>query len=97
LLFALPIKAKEIAGKNYNTNFTDFTYEPFSKTIYLFKNNEKSNYKNGIIETKLINQNTNKIEQVELIPIGKTVLRQVTFKKKASANKVLPKAGLKGF
>lgn len=79
LLFALPIKAKEIAGKNYKSNFTDFTYEPLSKTKYAFNDNEGTKYKNGIIETKLINQNTNKLETVELIPLGKTVLRQVTF------------------
>ncbi len=79
LLFALPIKAKEIVGKIYYTKFTDFTYEPFLKTRYLFKNNEKFRYKNGFIKTKLINQNTNKIEKVELIPIGKTILRQTTF------------------
>jgi DUF1680 family protein len=79
LLFALPIKAKEIVGKNYYTKFTDFTYEPLLKTKYLYKNNEKYTYKNGFIKTKLINQNTNKIEEVELIPIGKTILRQATF------------------
>ncbi len=79
LLYALPIKAKETKGKNYTTNFVDFTYEPLSTTKYTFKNNEKVTYKNGIIETHLFNQNTNKLEKVELIPIGKTVLRQVTF------------------
>lgn len=79
LLFALPINAKEIAGKNYTSNFTDFTYEPLSRTKYTFENNERTKYKNGKIETKLINQKTNKSEKVELIPIGKTVLRQVTF------------------
>lgn len=79
LLFALPIKAKEIEGKNYGSNFIDFNYEPLSKSSYSFKNNEKSKYKNGIMETKLVNQNTNKSEKVELIPMGKTILRQVTF------------------
>jgi uncharacterized protein len=79
LLFALSIDAKEIKGKNYNLNFTDFNYEPLSQSRYTFKNNERTKYKNGIIETKLINQNTKKLDKVELIPIGKTVLRQVTF------------------
>lgn len=79
LLFALPIKATEITGKNYKLNFTDFTYEPLSLTKYTFKNNILAKYKNGKIETKLINQRINKLEKVELIPIGKTVLRQVTF------------------
>lgn len=79
LLYALPIKAKEIIGKKYEDNFNDFTYEPLSQTKYIFKNGQKTKYKNGKIETKLFNQNTKKLENVELIPIGKTVLRQVTF------------------
>lgn len=79
LLYALPINAKEITGKNYKLNFTDLTYEPLSLTKYTFKNDVTAKYNNGKIKTKLINQNTNKLEKVELIPIGKTVLRQVTF------------------
>jgi uncharacterized protein len=79
LLYALPINAKEIAGKNYKTNFTDFTYEPTSTVKYAFKNNVMAKYKKGKIKTKLINLNTNKLEKVELIPIGKTILRQATF------------------
>jgi DUF1680 family protein len=79
LLYALPIKAKEIIGKNYKSNFNDFTYEPLLPTNYVFKNGKLAQYKNCKIETKLINQSTNKLEKVELIPIGKTVLRQVTF------------------
>ncbi len=79
LLFALPINAKEIAGKNYQDNFTDFTYEPLSPTNYAFKNSKHFKYQNGKIVTKLINQNTNKLETVELVPLGKTILRQVTF------------------
>jgi DUF1680 family protein len=79
LLYALPIQAKEISGKNYHSNFTDFIYEPLSSTKFTFKNKVRATYKNGTIETHLINQNTNKLEKVALIPIGKTVLRQVTF------------------
>ncbi len=79
LLYALPIKAKEIAGKHYLNHFTDLTYEPISQAKYVFKDGQKLNYKNEIIETKLINHISNKLENVELIPIGKTILRQVTF------------------
>lgn len=79
LLYALPIESKVIFGKKYQDKFNDLTYEPLSQTKYTFKNGQKSKYKNGKIETKLINQNTNKLENVGLIPIGKTVLRQVTF------------------
>ncbi len=79
LLYAIPINANEIVGKNYRNNFNDFTYEPTSNIKYLFKNDIKTKYQNGKIHARLINQNTNKLEKVELIPIGKTILRQVTF------------------
>ena len=79
LLFSLPIKAKEITGKTYMGNFIDFTYEPISPERYSFKERVKTKYEMGKINTKLINQNTGKLEDVVLIPIGKTVLRQITF------------------
>lgn len=79
LLFALPIKANEIVGKKYTPDFADLTYAPLSQTRHAFKNNESARYKNGVIETKLINEHTKKLEKATLIPIGKTVLRQVTF------------------
>ncbi len=79
LLYALPIKANEIEGKNYGSIFTDYTYEPVSLVKYSFKNDVKTKYKKGKIQTKLLNLQTHKLEQVELIPIGQTILRQVTF------------------
>lgn len=79
LLYALPIKAKEIAGKIYKTNFTDLTYAPLSPARYTFMYKARAKYQNGIIKTNMLNQQTNKSEKVELVPIGKTVLRQVTF------------------
>lgn len=79
LLYSLPIEAKEIDGKNYIDNLADFTYEPVEPVKYLFKDGVKINYKNGKIQTKLINQNTGKLEKAELLPIGKTILRQTSF------------------
>jgi DUF1680 family protein len=79
LLFALPISANEIGGRNYLSNFTDFTYEPTSNLRYQFKSNTKTQYINGKIQTELINLSNNKVEVVELIPFGKTILRQTTF------------------
>lgn len=79
LLYALPIEAMEIEGKNYIKNLTDFTYKPVSPVKYSFKSCRKANYKNGKIQTKLTNQNTGKLEKVELIPLGKTILRQASF------------------
>ena len=79
LLYALPIKANEIEGKNYDSIFKDYTYEPVSFVKYSFENDVKTTYKKGKIQTKLLNLQTHKLEQVELIPIGQTILRQVTF------------------
>lgn len=79
LLYALPIKANEIEGKNYGSIFTDYTYEPVSFVKYSFNNGVTTKYKKGKIQTKLLNQQKHKLEQVELIPIGQTILRQVTF------------------
>lgn len=79
LLFALPIPAYEIIGKSYNINLSDYTYEPVSFSKYSFKTGVKNTFQNGKIQTKLINQSTGELEKVELIPMGKTLLRQVTF------------------
>jgi DUF1680 family protein len=79
LLYALPIDAKEIPGKIYAGNFTDYTYEPLSAERFTFKKGAAIKYEEGKILTQLINQKTGQPESVELIPIGKTVLRQVTF------------------
>lgn len=80
LIFALPIEAREIAGKNYFSNFTDYTYEPLSKDEFSYQKDIKATYTNGGIITQLINNRTKKLEKVKLVPFGKTILRQVTFK-----------------
>lgn len=80
LIFALPIETREIAGKNYFSNFTDFTYEPLSKGEFSYQKGINATYTNGGIITQLINNRTKKLEKVKLVPFGKTILRQVTFK-----------------
>ena len=79
LLYALPIDAEEIIGKTYAGEFFDFTYRPISLTKYSYKKSKMTKYSSGKILTELINQGTGKFEKVELIPIGKTILRQATF------------------
>ncbi len=78
LLYALPIEAKEIKGKNYFGQFGDLMYEPVTVPSYKY-DNRQAEYSNGRITTQLINIQTGKSEQVELVPIGKTILRLVTF------------------
>lgn len=79
LLFALPIEAKEIKGKTYFSDFTDFTYEPLSNHQYRYQKGVKTTYQNGDITTQLLNSSTQQLEQVTLVPMGKTILRQVGF------------------
>ncbi len=79
LLYALPVNAKEIVGKKYAGKFFDFTYQPIAFSRYSYKKNKSPKYSEGKIITRLINQGTGKLEKVELIPIGKTILRQATF------------------
>jgi uncharacterized protein len=79
LVFAKPIAAKEISGKVYAEQFSDYNYEPLSTEKYNFAKDKKATYKNGIIHSELVNTKTKKLEKVTLIPIGKTVLRQTTF------------------
>ena len=79
LLYALPINAKEIAGKTYASEFIDFTYQPISTNRFSYQEGVKATFSDGRIITKLISQKTKQLEEVELLPIGKTILRQVTF------------------
>lgn len=79
LLYALPISANEIAGKIYSENFRDFTYQPTSTKRYSIVAGEKIVYQQGEIKTRLTNKLSGKIEPVKLVPLGKTILRQVTF------------------
>lgn len=79
LLFAKAIEAKEIKGKVYVNYFHDLNYQPIDSTHYAFSKKYKPIYKNSGIKTKLLNKHTNKTEDVELIPFGKTILRQTTF------------------
>lgn len=79
LLYAKPIEAKEIAGKLYANRFADFTYQPVSMSKFAYKDGVKARFAKGKITTKLFNPKTNKLEKAELVPFGKTILRQTTF------------------
>jgi uncharacterized protein len=79
LLYALPLEAREIAGKQYHGHFCDYTYEPTAMVRYGFKRDANAYFEAGTIHTVLINKHTGAPENVELVPFGKTILRQVTF------------------
>lgn len=79
LIYANALEATEIKGKEYANGFADFTYQPKKLTKFRCSKKTKVHYRDGFIIATLINLDTNKKEKVKLIPMGKTILRQVTF------------------
>ena len=79
LIYARPIKAIERTGKVYAPGFFDLTYSPADSNKYEFITNHQARFRDGIISISLKNKTTKKTEKVELIPLGKTILRQVSF------------------
>ncbi len=80
LLYALPIKSAEEKGKKYVEGFEDIYYKPLNFSEFQFDANCKPVFKEGKISVSLKNTTSNQIEQVELIPFAKTILRQVSFR-----------------
>ena len=79
LLYAKPIEAIELKGKSYFTNFNDLTYKPINNDRFQFIQDNQATYNDGVISIKAKNTITNQIENITLIPFGKTILRQVSF------------------
>ena len=79
LIYARPIKAIELTGKVYAPGFIDLTYSPADSSKYEFITNQQARFRGGKISISLKNKTTKKTEKVELIPLGKTILRQVSF------------------
>jgi DUF1680 family protein len=80
LLFAYPLPSREIKGRNYSETSSDYMYSPVEKPQYVLVKNPEAEYTDGKIRVRLKNKDTNRIVWVNLVPIGKTILRQVTFK-----------------
>ena len=80
LVYAKPISSIQHKGKSYAVGFEDLTYSPVDSTRYEFIPNHGAHFEDGKICLSLKNRDTHKIENLELIPIGKTILRQVSFK-----------------
>ena len=79
LVFAKWIDASEKIGRIYKSGFEDIMYTPLNKNRYTFVVENNAVYENGKISAELKNSKTNNIEKIELIPFGKTILRQVSF------------------
>jgi hypothetical protein len=79
IFYAKPIEAIEQKGKSYFRNFNDLTYKPLDSNRFQFIEDNKAIYSNGLIKVKVKNKTTNQLENITLIPFGKTILRQVSF------------------
>lgn len=79
LFYAKPIEAIEQRGKSYFTHFEDITYEPINTNRFEFIEDNQATFNNGQIILKAKNKTTNQLENIMLIPFGKSILRQVSF------------------
>ncbi len=88
LVLAHPIAATASITKDYPLKgFHDFQYRPDSLIVYQFINNtiSKINFENKKtleFTSTMFNPETKKNENIQLVPMGKTILREVSFAKK---------------
>jgi DUF1680 family protein/enterochelin esterase-like enzyme len=93
LAFALPIESREIITKTFPAgDFKDFGYEPVNQVKYRFScvkipeikvrrvEGAENIWKSIEMKTTLVNEKTQKSEEITLLPLGATILRQQTFK-----------------
>ncbi|GHT69686.1 hypothetical protein AGMMS50239_36870 [Bacteroidia bacterium] len=81
LVLALPVEATEIPGRIYKPGFQDFDYIPKNFTLYMHAGNEIPVKDGDHFNVNLYNPILQKMEQKTLVPMGHTLLRQVTFRK----------------
>ncbi|MFA6127193.1 MAG: beta-L-arabinofuranosidase domain-containing protein [Bacteroidales bacterium] len=85
LVLALPIEGTPLMGREYALpGFRDVLYKPVKINPYLYSDDNQiflSDAQKLVFRTQLINPDTKKNETVQLVPMGQTLLRQVTFKK----------------
>lgn len=84
LVLAHPIESIASTGRSYGLpGFHDWYYQPAALQILQYPKTEKPHIKktgNNQFEATLFNPAFNRIEKTNLVPIGQTILRQVTFK-----------------
>jgi uncharacterized protein len=79
LVYAKSIESTQLIGKEYRADFYDLMYRPQNHIQYRYVENNNATYNAGRISLLLKNNNTNKTVRIELTPLAKTILRQVTF------------------
>jgi DUF1680 family protein len=82
LVLALPIESVEEKTKTFPVpGFYNLKYAPKNVVVYEYANEPVSvDHKTLRFKTSLLNPVSKQKESVELIPMGQTILRQVTFK-----------------
>jgi len=82
LVLALPIPGREIQGKSFPIpGYYNYQYTPENMTVYSYSKEPLTILSSDIrLKTVLINTATKRKDSVELVPMGRTILRQVTFK-----------------
>jgi uncharacterized protein len=84
LVLARPIEGEAVAGKGFPLpGYRDVLYKPKSAISYRFNPDNQisiSDAQKLIFRADLINTESGRSEMVELVPMGHTILRQVTFK-----------------
>ena len=79
LIFAKSINATQQKGRTYEKGFEDLFYQPRDSVRFGFIENNEARYQDGKIFVNLRNLKTQSIDKVELVPFGKTILRQASF------------------
>lgn len=79
LIYARPIAAIETEGRRYTENFVDLLYRPTDDNRYEYIADHGATYADNRIGLKLKNRVTGDVEQVELVPLARTILRQAAF------------------
>ncbi|WP_418699220.1 beta-L-arabinofuranosidase domain-containing protein [Bacteroides sp.] len=77
--FAYPIKARELQGRVYAKHFNDYMYEPLEDTRFQYIADHQAIFHRGKIQVHLLNMRTGKKEEVDLVPLKETILRQAAF------------------
>jgi uncharacterized protein len=80
LIYAHPMAGQEETAKTFPVKgFADFKYRPIDTTTFGYIADNKAKFKDNTIELVVENKKTKTVETIKLIPVAKTILRQVTF------------------
>lgn len=80
LVYAFLFAVQEAVAKSFPvTGFFDLTYRPVEAQTFRHSQGQKADYQPSGILIKSINVKTQTIEQIRLVHLAKTILRQVTF------------------